>query len=152
MSGSRFTYYLFILAMTLLDAVLLRSPNLLGKIGLWIYKYHYLRTFPKTLLTVLLVVGVAIVLAELIRFGVRRAILKRRLGKMALIFFLMLAVMLLVKTGMDFSSGTYSQTGIRFRIGACLLPAILMIVFSAAWITLPTADQVSTKLPDDHVH
>ena len=152
MNGSRLTFYLFILAMTLLDAVLLRSPNLLGKIGLWIYKYHYLRTFPKTLLAVLVVVGVAIALAELIRFGVRRSILKKGLGKMALIFLLMLAVMLLVKTVMDFSSGTYSQTGIRFRIGACLLPAILMIVFSAAWITLPTADQVSTKLPDDHVH
>ena len=126
MNGSRLTFYLFILAMTLLDAVLLRSPNLLGKIGLWIYKYHYLRTFPKALLTVSLVVGVAIGFAELVRFGVRSAILKRGLGKIILIFLLMLSVILLVKTGMDFSSGTYSQTGIRFRIGACLLPAILI--------------------------
>jgi hypothetical protein len=148
MNGSRFTFYLFILAMTLLDAVLLRSPNLLGKIGLWIYKYHYVRTFPKTLLTVSLVVGVAIALAELIRFGVRRSIFKRGVGTMILIFLLMLTVILLVKTGIDFSSGTYSQTGIRFRIGACLLPAILMVVFSAAWITLPRVVQAPTKLPD----
>lgn len=152
MNGSRFTFYLFIVAMTLLDAVLLRSPNLLGKIGLWIYKYHYLRTFPKTLLTVSLVVGVAIGLAEVVRFAVRKAILKRAVATMILGFFLMLAAALLVTTVIDFSSGTYSQTGIRFRIGACLLPPILMVVFIAAWVALPKVDQEPLKTADDHDH
>ncbi len=138
--------------MTLLDAVLLRSPNLIGKIGLWVYKYNYLRTFPKTLLTVALVVGVAIGLAELVRFAVRNAIFKRAVATMILVFFLMLAVALLVTTGIDFSSGTYSQTGIRFRIGACLLPAILMVVFIAAWVALPKVDQEPLKMTDDHDH
>jgi hypothetical protein len=152
MNRSRFTFYLFIAAMTLLDAVLLRGPNWIGKIGLWVYKYHYLRTFPKTLLTVALVVGVAIGLAELVRFSVRNAILKRAMATMILVFFLMLAVALLVTTGLDFSSGMYSQTGIRFRIGACLLPAILMVVFIAAWVALPKVDQELLKTTDDHDH
>lgn len=150
MNRSRFTFYLFIVAMTLLDAVLIRSPNLLGKIGLWIYKYHYLRTFPKALLTVSMVVGVSIALAELIRFGVRRGTFKRAVGSMILISLLVLTFILLVKTGMDFTSGAYSQTGIRFRIGACLLPAIMISVFGSAWATLPV-DPESTNLTDhDH--
>jgi len=152
MNRSRITFYLFIVAMTLLDAVLLRSPNLIGKIGLWVYKYHYLRTFPKTFLTVSLVVGVAIVLAELVGFGVRSAILTRAVGTMILIFLLMLSVTLLVTTGIDFSSGMYSQTGIRFRIGACLLPAILMVVFIAAWVALPKVEQEPLKTTDEHDH
>jgi hypothetical protein len=136
----RIIFSLFLIALTLLDAVLLRSPNLLGKIGLLIYNYHYLRTFPKALLTVSLVVGVSAILGELIRIGVQRLLLKKFTGKLLLILFMMLAVTLLVKTGIDFSSGTYSQTGIRFRLGACLLPAILLVVFVFTWVTLPGVD------------
>ena len=136
----RITFYLFLIALTLLDAVLLRSPNLLGKIGLLIYNYHYLRTFPKALLTVSLVIGISVILGELIRIGVQRFLLKRLTGKLLLMLLMTLAVTLLVKTGIDFSSGTYSQTGIRFRLGACLLPAILLVVFIFAWVTLPRID------------
>jgi len=132
------TFYLFVVAMALLDAVLLRSPNLLGKIGLIIYKYHYLRTFPRALLTVSLVVGMSVIISELIRLMVRKEKLKRYTGKLLLTVLILLAAVLLVNTGMDFSSGAYSQTGLRFRIGACLLPAILMNVFVYYWITLPT--------------
>lgn len=136
---------MFAVALTLLDAVLLRSPNLLGKIGLLIYKYHYLRTFPRALLTVSLVVGGSIIAGELIRAGVRKSKIKRTAGKLILYSFMLFAVALLVKTGMDFSSGVYSQTGIRFRIGACLLPAIVLVVFIYFRITLPA----STPAPSD---
>lgn len=141
----RITFYLFLIALALLDAVLLRSPNLLGKIGLLIYNYHYLRTFPKALLTVSLVVGISVILGELIRIGVQRFLLKRLTGKLLLMLLMTLAVSLLVRTGIDFSSGTYSQTGIRFRLGACLLPAILLVVFIFSWVTLPRID---SSLPD----
>lgn len=134
---TRTTFYLFIVALTLLDAVLLTSPNLLGKIGLWIYKYHYLRTYPKALFTVSLVVVISIVIAELIRLGVKRAILKRFSGRLLLILLMVLATVVMVKTWIDFSSGAYSHTGMRFRLGATLLPAILIAVFVSAWVTLP---------------
>jgi hypothetical protein len=134
---SRLTFYLFVIALVVLDAVLIRSPNLLGKIGLLIYKYHYLRTFPKALLTISLVVGVCAIIAEVVRFIVRKELVKRLTGKVLLFLLTVLSVALLVKVGLDFSSGTYSQTGLRFRMGAYLLPAILVIMFLYAWITLP---------------
>jgi hypothetical protein len=134
---SRLNFYLFIVALVVLDAVLLRSPNLLGKIGLLVYKYHYLRTFPKALLTVALVVGVAIVLSETIRFTVKTALLKNLTAKVLFFLFTTLSVAVAIKVGLDFSSGSYAHTGIRFRAGACLLPAILVVVFVYGWFTLP---------------
>src|SRR5688572_2834551 len=121
---SRVNFYLFVAAMVVLDAVLLRSPNLLGKIGLIIYKYHYLRTFPKALVTVTLVVGAAVVIAEAIRFLVKREVLRRVVGRVILLLLLFVAVGMLVKTGLDFTTWSYSHTGLRFRIGAHLLPVI----------------------------
>jgi len=138
---ARINYYLFLTALIVLDAVLLRSPNLLGKIGLIIYKYHYLRTFPKALLTVLLVVGVASILAEVIRFTVRNELMKRIAGSVILFLFLLASVVMLIKTAMDFTTWSYSHTGLRFRLGAYLLPSILVLVFARAWFTLPKIEE-----------
>jgi len=135
--GNRLTFYFFIAALTVLDAVLIRSPNLVGKIGLLIYKHHYLRTFPKALFTVTLVVGVSAILAETVRFVVKKELIKRLSGTVILFLLILLTLALGAKVGMDFSSGSYSHTGIRFRSGAYLLPAILLIVFVYSWITLP---------------
>jgi len=136
----RLTFYLFIAALVVLDAVLLRSPNLLGKIGLMVYKYHYLRTFPKALLTVSLVVGVAILIAEAIRFLVKKESIKRVTGRVILFLLLAGCVAILVKTGLDFMAWSYSHTGLRFRIGAYLLPSILVVVFFNASITVPKTE------------
>jgi hypothetical protein len=135
--NSRLNCYLFIVALVILDAVLIRSPNLLGKIGLLVYKYHYLRTFPKALLTVFLVVGIATVFSETIRFVVKKAILKNLAGKVLFMLLTAMAVALAIKVGLDFSSGSYAHTGLRFRIGAYLLPVILIVVFVYGWLTLP---------------
>src|SRR6188768_3519570 len=96
---TRLTFYLFIAALVVLDAVLLRSPNLLGKIGLVIYKYHYLRTFPKALLTVSIVVGVAILIGEAVRFLVKKETIKRMTGRLILFLLVTASVAILVKTG-----------------------------------------------------
>ena len=134
---NRITYYLFLVALIVLDAVLIRSPNLIGKIGLWFYKYHYLRTFPKALLTVSLVVGASVVLAEIVRFVVRKELINKMTGHVVLFLLAILSLALLVKVVMDFSQGTYSHTGLRFKFGAYLLPAILVVVFIYTSITLP---------------
>jgi hypothetical protein len=143
---NRFTFYLFIAALVVLDSVLLRSPNLLGKIGLIIYKYHYLRTFPKALLTVSLVVVIVAIIAEGVRFLVKRKALTRMLGKAILLGLTLLVTAALIKTMMDFTTWSYSHTGLRFRIGAHLLPAILITVLVYAFITLP---QPEADLPAD---
>jgi hypothetical protein len=134
---SRFTTYLFIAALVVLDAVLLRSPNLLGKIGLVIYKYSYLRTFPKALMTVASVVLIAILVAELVRWAVKREVIRRVVGITILSVLTLVSIVLLVKTGIDFTAWSYSHTGLRFRIGAYLLPAILILVFGYSLFTLP---------------
>ena len=132
----RFLFYLLISALVVLDSVLLRSPNLLGKIGLIIYRYSYLRTFPKTLLTVSIVVLTAITLSELIRWLVKLGTLKRVAGILFLVFLIIASIAILVKTGLDFSTWTYSHTGSRFKYGAYLLPLILIIVFGYNLLTL----------------
>jgi len=134
---SRLTFYLFILALVVLDAVLLRSPNLLGKIGLIIYKYHYLRTFPKAFITVLTVMAIATFIAESVRWLVSTEKLGRASGRLILWAFIVLASAALIKTGLDFSTWTYSHTGQRFRYGAYLLPLILMTIFGYTAFTLP---------------
>ena len=133
----RLNFYLFIIALVILDAVLIRSPNLLAKIGLLIYKYHYLRTFPKALLTVSLVIGIAVVFSETIRFAVKKELLKRLAAKVLFFLLAALSVALWIKVGIDFSSGSYGHTGLRFRTGAYLLPAILVVVFVYGLFTLP---------------
>ena len=133
----KINFYLFLIALIVLDAVLIRSPNLIGKIGLWFYKYHYLRTFPKALLTVTLVVGVSAIIAEGVRFVVMKELVKRVAGQIILFLLTLLSIALLAIVVMNFSQGTYSHTGIRFKFGAYLLPAILAAVFVYAWVTLP---------------
>src|SRR5688572_17003884 len=134
---NRITYYLFLMALIALDAVLIRSPNLIGKIGLWFYKYHYLRTFPKALFTVGLVIGISAIIAVIIRYVVKRELIKRMVAQVILFLLAVASLILLAKVVMVFSEGTYSRTGIRFKFGAYLLPAIICVVFIYASITLP---------------
>ncbi|RAV98800.1 hypothetical protein [Pseudochryseolinea flava] len=138
---NRFVFYLFVAALVVLDSVLLRSPNVLGKIGLIIYKYHYLRTFPKTLLTVSCVVGVAVFIGEIVRWLVRNGTLKRTVSLAIFLILIVAASAVVAKTGIDFSSWTYSHTGSRFKYGAYLLPCILILIFVYHLITLPKAVQ-----------
>jgi succinate dehydrogenase hydrophobic anchor subunit len=130
-------FYSIILGLTILDSFLLSKPNLLGKIGLFIYKYHYLRTFPRTLLTVSIVMAVTIAIAELIRMLVKRQTLKRMTGLIILSLLIFVAAAALIKTGMDFSTWTYSHTGHRFKYGAYLLPLMLVAIFVHAIVKLP---------------
>jgi hypothetical protein len=134
---NRITFYLFLMALVVLDAVLIRSPNLIGKIGLWFYKYHYLRTFPKALLTVALVIGISAIIAEIIRYIVKKELIRRMVAQVILFLFAIASLILLAKVVMVFSEGTYSHTGIRFKFGAYLLPAIIFVIFIYASITLP---------------
>lgn len=143
----KLSFYFFLIALVILDSFLLSKPNLLGKIGLIIYKYHYLRTFPRTLLTVSIVVVIAFGLAELVSFLVKRKALKRFWGTVVLALLIVVSFAALVKTGMDFSTWTYSHTGLRFRFGAYLLPTLLIVLFTYALVKLPKPDEVFPESP-----
>jgi hypothetical protein len=119
-----------------MDSLLLTSPNLLGKIGLIIYKYHYLRTFPRALLTVGIVVAIAIVLAELANVLARKKVIGKGKGIGFLILMVIGCMAILYKTALDFSRWSYSHTGMRFKYGAYLLPFLLALIFVFVLIDL----------------
>jgi hypothetical protein len=123
-------FYVVLFCLVILDSFLLSKPNLLGKIGLLIYKYHYLRSFPRTLLTVSCVIGVALIISWIIEFLVTRSKLSKRAGMLILGFFVVMAVAIFFKTMVDFSAWSFSHTGKKFRYGAYLLPILLVVIFA----------------------
>ena len=69
-------------------------------------------------------------------------------GRIVLLLLTVCSVALLVKTGLDFSAGSYSRTGLRFRMGAYLLPAIMTTVFAYGGISLVKArDPAKEPIP-----
>ena len=73
-------FYANVIGLIILNGLLLSEPNLLGKIGLIVYKYNYLRSFPRTLLTVAIVCTIGMGLMELFSFLVSRRIIARNIG------------------------------------------------------------------------
>ena len=130
------TFYWVLLTLMLVDSWLLSKPNILGKIGLIIYKYHYLRSFPRTLMTVWIVVSVSILIVLLVQYLMRQEKLSRVGGNIILVVGLCASLLMMAKVYIDFTSWSYSHTGWKFRYGAYLLPAILMIIFANGLIHL----------------
>jgi hypothetical protein len=133
----RLVFYPAVSFLVVLDGLLLSRPNLLGKVGLKIYHYTYLRSFPKALLTATVVIGIAVVICEAIVYFANSGTLGRRVSNAILLFLVVICAGLLIKTTMDFSGGSYGYTGIQFRIGACLLPLNLLLVFLFGLTKLP---------------
>jgi hypothetical protein len=134
----RILYFIIVALLSVIDALLLAKPNFLGKIGLWLFKYSYLRTFPRAMVTVSIVVGAAIVISELIVFISKKKWIKKGVGLILLLLFLLSCGGILAKVIHDFSKGIYSHTGVYFRYGVFLLPSILMVVFATAFFRLST--------------
>lgn len=141
-------FYLVIACLTVLNALLLASPNLLGKIGLLIYHYRFLRTFPRTLLTVSIAVIIAVLITEFVALLVKNKTVKRSIGIIILIFFVVLCAAALYKTIIDFTAWSYAHTGQRFRYGAYLLPCLLMLIFGYRIFNLPV--KVEEEIPVDN--
>jgi hypothetical protein len=144
---NRLLFYGVIVILTVVDSYLLASPNLLGKIGLFIYKYQYLRTFPKTLLTTFIVVFASILITELIHLLIKKQIMRTGSGRFFLLLFVLLSVAIFAKTAIDFSTWTYGHTGTRFKYGAYLLPVLLINVFGYALFKVPKVDDKWPESP-----
>jgi hypothetical protein len=129
-------FYWILLTLILIDSWLLSKPNILGKIGLIIYKYDYLRSFPRTLLTVWTVVSISILSVLLIQYLRRQEKLSKRISNFILVICLCASLLIVAKVYVDFTSWSYSHSGLKFRYGAYLLPIIMMIVFANGLIQL----------------
>ena len=117
------SYYLILAVLVVADAWLLAHPNLLGKLGVLMYNYDMIKTFPRALATVgittLVAVGITIFLGKV----------SKKTALLVLIVLLLASVGLLINTYFKFSSGTYSMTGAGFKTGALLMPIILVLIF-----------------------
>jgi hypothetical protein len=147
------TFYWILLTLILVDSWLLSKPNLLGKVGLIIYKYHYLRSFPRTLLTVWLVVSVSILVVLLVQYLMKQQQLSKTVASLVLGIFLFFSILIIVKVYSDFTAWTYSHTGLKFRYGAYLLPVLVTIVFLNGLIQIhrtasPVAEEKTQLVTD----
>ncbi|TLV02855.1 hypothetical protein [Dyadobacter luticola] len=121
----KLTSLILLLVLSVTDAYLLAHPNLIGKIGILVYKHSYIQNFPRALVTVALVVAVSLLICEgSYRFLSRRISLGiyGTLTAVALVWFMYVYI--------TFSSFSYRITGKAFIYGAHLLPVILMGLYT----------------------
>jgi hypothetical protein len=123
-------FYVALFCSVILNSFLLSKPNLLGKIGLLIYKYHYLRSYPRTLLTVSCVISVALIVCWAIEFFTVRGKISKKTATIILAVFLVISALLLFQTINEFTAWSYSHIGRKFRYGAYMLPSLLIMVFT----------------------
>lgn len=124
------TSALLLVVLGITDAYLLSHPNLIGKLGILIYKHDYLKTFPRALITVSLVIGVSIALCEIIKRGTKH---RTAIGLFMALMVAGLGLFIYVYT--TFSSISYSMTGKSFIYGAHLLPVIMIGIFGRYFVT-----------------
>ncbi|MCY7357291.1 MAG: hypothetical protein LH609_07425 [Rudanella sp.] len=118
-------FYILLVVLVVLNAWLLANPNLIGRVGVFLYEYDYISTFPRALGMVAAVVVVALLAGLAVRRFFGRAI--------ALVVLAMLVVMGLlwvVQSVGQFTTGMYQFTGAGFKAGAMLLPGLVTLVFS----------------------
>lgn len=130
----RIVWWIILISLTIIDAYLIAKPNLLGKLGFIIYKYHYLRTFPRALLTVAIVVALVWIITQVIVWLNHKEVIVKRMAIIILTAFVLLFVFVWFKTALDFQSWSYSHSGHKLKYGAYLLPLILIFVSGSGLI------------------
>lgn len=60
------------------------------------------------------------------------------------------SLLILGKVYLDFTSWSYSHTGLKFRYGAYLLPLMLAFIFVNGLITIPVNRKAAQEQPDSH--
>ncbi|HEX9956665.1 MAG TPA: hypothetical protein VGA96_05405 [Fibrella sp.] len=115
-------FYVMLAVLVLLDGWLMSHPNLIGRAGVFFYDYNDLKTFPRALGTVSVVVMIALLLTWLFSKAGR-----------AIAIFLLLGLLVasgywLVSSFTQFNSGVYKLTGAGFRAGAVLLPGLVTLI------------------------
>ncbi len=121
---------LLILGVT--DAYLISHPNLLGKLGIFVFKYSMIKNFPSALITVFLTLGICYGIAVLLELN-----REQKWAKIALSLCTALALFILAQVIFKFSGGTYAHTGKSFVWGMILLPSLMLYIFGSVWFSVP---------------
>ncbi|TDE15686.1 hypothetical protein [Dyadobacter psychrotolerans] len=133
------------------DAYLLAHPNLIGRLGVLIYKHSYIKNFASALITVSLILGISLAICELLRIFASRKVSSAVYSALLIISFVWLAYVF-----STFSTFSYRITGKAFIYGAHLLPVILIGLYGrylvkVLWMTdrrknQPTAGSLDEKV------
>jgi hypothetical protein len=107
------------------DAYLISSPNLIGKLGIWMYKYEMLSNFPKALATVFVSLAICLAIATFFEKQINK-----KWAKYGLVFGLVISLLVLVQIYFKFAAGSYKLTGKAFKYGMHLLPVLFSIIFA----------------------
>jgi len=127
--NKRLSSILLLVVLSVTDAYLLAHPNIIGRLGVLLYKHSYIKNFPRALFTVLLVVGISILICE----GLFRYTRHKTAARWYLLFML-ISVAWFVYVFLTFSSFAYRITGKAFIYGAHLLPATLLGVYARYFV------------------
>ena len=117
-------FYVLLLILVVLDGWLMAHPNLIGRLGIFIYEYDSLATFPRALGVVSGVVAVAL----LLNWGIGRLSQPVAIGLLTALG--AAGIYWLLSSINQFTSGVYKMTGAGFRAGAILLPGLVVAVFA----------------------
>ena len=133
---------LLLLILSITDAYLLAHPNLIGRLGVLLYKHSYIKNFPRALLTVLLVVSISLIICE-ITFRYFRS---RKIAVFYLVFTI-ISLAWLAYVYITFSSFSYRITGKAFIYGAHLLPIIMAGLFGRYFVKAQFGVYNKEKVP-----
>lgn len=140
-----FVFYLGICFLVFVDSYLLSKPSFIGKIGLLIYGYNYLRSYPRTLLLVFCVACAVLIITMTIHGLMLRQIIRKRLAIWISLLLVLASVGLLVGSILYFSTGTYVHVGLKFRMGVFLLPVIPILIFGLEFLLILKYQELSTS-------
>lgn len=123
-------FYGALLFLVVTASYLISNPNLLGRIGIILYRYSHIRTFPRALMTVSVVTASSLAIGYLIRYAMIRRYVSRISCMVILAGLDLLCFTWLIRLINSFSGWSYRHTGFAFKIGAFMLPFILIFVFT----------------------
>ncbi len=117
-------FYILLAVLVVLNGWLLANPNLIGRVGVFLYEYDYISTFPRALGTVATVITIALVAGLSVRrfFG-------RGIALVILAMLVVIGLLWVVQSVGQFTTGVYKLTGAGFKAGAILMPALVTLVF-----------------------
>jgi hypothetical protein len=119
-----------IIILGITDAYLISHPNIIGKLGVFVFKYGMIKNFPNALITVSITLGTCIAITYIIE-----KYKSKPWSKYLLWVCTLLSVFILVQVFYKFSNGTYAHTGKSFVWGLILLPTLMLYIFSTAWFS-----------------
>ena len=133
---------LLLLVLSVTDAYLLAHPNLIGRLGVLLYKHSYIRNFPRALLTVMLIVVISLVVCEILF-----KLVNKKTALVSYLVLLLISIAWLAYVFVTFSSFSYRITGKAFIYGAHLLPIILIGLYGRYFVKMWLKREVSSQSP-----